>query len=189
MDVDIEQLKTGDRTAWDQAYAILKAISLSVCCSTAPDLNHHEHEDVAIEAITQVVEFVEKVGSFEECKRLVVTISKNRLIDRFRRDSTDKRRYDLGESLEAKEGFDAADPSQKGPDVAVINGERAAMVREALKQIPEKSRKILEDSFFNDLTQQEIADRHGLNLKTIGATKDRGLQALAKVLKKMRFMV
>ncbi|NDJ15117.1 MAG: sigma-70 family RNA polymerase sigma factor [Acidobacteriia bacterium] len=189
VDVEIEQLRTGDRTAWDRAFTILKAISLSVCCSTAPDLNHHDHEDVAIAAITAVVKYVKEGKSFEECKKLVVTISKNRLNDRFSHDSTEKRRNDLGESLEAKEGFDAADPAQELPDVAAMKGERAAMVREALKQIPEKSRKILEDSFFNDLTQQEIADRHGLNLKTIGATKDRGLQALAKVLKKKQFML
>ncbi|NBU11501.1 MAG: hypothetical protein EBS84_21255, partial [Proteobacteria bacterium] len=71
MDVEIEQLKTGDRLAWNRAWEILYAISLSVCCSTPSALNHQDHEDVAVEAITEVVEYIEKVGSFEECKKLV----------------------------------------------------------------------------------------------------------------------
>ena len=184
MDVDIEQLRTGDRTAWDRAYEVFKAISLSVCCSTAPDLNHHAHEDVAIEAITQVVKYVKGGKSFEECKKLVVTISKNRLHDRFRRDSADKRREDLGESLEAKEGFDAADPSQNRPDVAMINCERDAMVRGALRQISEQYRKVVEESYFNDLTHQKIADKHGLAIGSIGNYLQRGLDELHEILKK-----
>jgi RNA polymerase sigma-70 factor (ECF subfamily) len=183
VDVDIEQLRTGDRTAWNRAFEIFKAISLSICCSTAPDLNQHDHEDVAIEAITSAVKYVKAGKSFEECKKLVVTISKNRLNDRFSHDSAQKRRYDLGESLEAKESFDAADPSQERPDVAVINGERAAMVGEALKRIPEQYRKVVEEFYFIGLTQQAIADKHGLKIGSIGVYLQRGLEALHKILK------
>ena len=184
VDVEIEQLKAGDRLAWNRAWEILYTISLSVCCSTPSALNHHDHEDVAAEAITEVVGYIEKVGSFEECKKLVVTISKNRLLDRFRRDSADKRREDLGESLEAKEGFDAVDPNQERPDVVAIKGERALMLAEGLKQIPEQYRKVVEDFYLKGLKQQEIADKHGLNIKSIGAYLQRGLEALHKILPK-----
>lgn len=178
MDVEIEQLKTGDRTAWNRAFEVLYAISLSVCCSTPSALNHQDHEDIATAAITEIVDYIEKVGSFEECKKLVVTISRNRLFDRFSHDSADKRRYDLGESLEQKEGFDPKDERQERPDALVLQGENALILAEALKQVPEHYRDVVEDFYLEGFTQQEIADRHGLKIGSIGVYVDRGLKAL-----------
>lgn len=184
MDVDIEQLKNGDRIAWNRAYALLKAISLSVCCSTAPTLNHHAHEDVAVEAITQVVKYVKTASSFEECKKLVSTISKNRLLDIFRQLATEKHGGGKLVEPEDDETVNAPDPNQQQPDVVAIHGERAAIVREALRQIPEQYRKVVEEFYFNGLTQQEIADKHGLAIGSIGVYLQRGLEALHKILKK-----
>lgn len=184
MDVEIEQLKAGDRIAWNRAWEILYAISLSVCYTTASTLNHQDHEDVAAESITEVVEYIEKVGSFDECKKLVVTISKNRLLDRFRSIATIKHGAGKVESLEQKEGFDAVDPSQERPDVAAIKGERALMLQEGLRQIPEQYRKVVEDFYLKGLTQQEIADRHVLKIGSIGVYLQRGLEALHEILPK-----
>jgi hypothetical protein len=64
VDVEIEQLKTGDRTAWNRAFEVLYAISLSVCCAQASTLSHQDHEDVAAESITEVVDYIERVSSF-----------------------------------------------------------------------------------------------------------------------------
>ena len=184
MDVDFEQLKNGDRIAWNRAWEILYDISLSVCYSTASTLNHQDHEDVAAESITEVIGYIEKVGSFEECKKLVVKISKNRLLDRFRHDSAVKRDGSLTDSLEDKEGFDPKDESQELPDVLVARAEQALLVVLALKQIPEQYRKVVEDFYLKGLKQQEIADKHGLAIGSIGNYLQRGLEALHEILKK-----
>ncbi len=178
MDIGIEQLKAGDRNAWNRAFEVLYAISLSVCCASASGLNHQEHEDVAMEAVGEVVEFVEKVDSFEDCKKLVVTISKNRLVDRFRQRATQKHGAGKVESLEAKEGFDAVDATQQQPDALVLLGENALILAKALKQVPEQYRKAVEDFYLKGSTQQEIADRLGLKIGSIGVYLDRGLKAL-----------
>ena len=184
MDVDIEQLKAGDQSAWNRAFEVLYTISLSVCCSTASTLNHQDHEDVAVEAITEVVDFIEKVGSFEECKKLVVTISKNRLLDRIRHASAGKRDWKQTESFEEKEGFDPKDESQELPDVLVARGELALILAGALKQIPEQYRKVVMDFYLKGHTQQETANKHGLKIGSIGVYLQRGLEALHKILKK-----
>ena len=188
MEVEIELLKAGDRTAWNQAYEILKAISLGVCFSTAPDLTFQDHEDVAIEAITQVLEYVEKADSFEDCKKLVFKISKNRIWDHIRRRDALKRGADRVESMELHEGFDAPD-LQANQDEEIANTEAARMLAEALKQIPEQYRKVVEDFYLNGLTQQQTADRHGLKLGSIGVYLDRGLKALNKILKEKGFLL
>ena len=184
MDVDIEQLKAGDPTAWNRAYGVLYDLSMKVCYLAASDLNHQDHEDVAVEAITEVMDYVKTVGSFEECKKLVVTISKNRLLDRFRSRATEKHGAGKVESLEGKEGFDAVDPNQERPDVAAMKAERALILNLALKQIPEQYRKVVEDSYLKGLKQQEIADKHGLAIGSIGNYLQRGLEALHEILEK-----
>ena len=189
MDVEIEQLKAGDRAAWNRAWEILYAISLSVCCSSAPNLNHQDHEDVAVEAITEVIEYVEKVPSFEECRKLVVTISKNRLLDRFRHRGAQKRDGNLTESIEETEGFDPKDESLELPDVLVAKGELALILAGALKQIPEQYRKVVEDFYLKEMKQQEIADKHGLAIGSIGNYLRRGLEALHEVLKKKELLL
>jgi RNA polymerase sigma factor (sigma-70 family) len=178
VDVEIEQLRTGDRTTWDRAFEVLYAISLSVCCSTASSMNHHEQEDVAIEAVTEVIDYVERVNSFEECKRLVVTISKNRLLDRFRSKATVKHGSGQVESLEQQEGFEAVDAAQPRPDALVLAGENLMILKRALLGVPEQYRRVVEESYLNGLTQQEIADKLGLKLGSIGVYLDRGLKAL-----------
>ena len=181
MDVEIEQLRTGDRTAWNRAYEILYAISLGVCCSSAPSLNHHEQEDFAGEAIVEIVEYIEKVSSFEECKKLVVTISKNRLKDHFRKLASQKHGDNKVDSLELHEGYEAPDAAES-PDLVATNSERALLLVKALNQVPVQYRVIVDDFYLKQLTQQEIADRRGLKLGSIGVYLSRGLEALKKVL-------
>ena len=145
MEVEIDQLRTGDRTAWNRAFEVLYAISLSVCCSTASTMNHHEQQDVAMEAVVEVIDYVEKVNTFEECKRLVVTISKNRLNDRFRSKATVKHGSGQVESLEQQEGFEAVDATQPRPDALVLLGENAMILKRALLAVPEQYRRVVEE--------------------------------------------
>ena len=178
VEVEIEQLRANDRTAWNRAFEVLYAISLSVCCSTASTMNRQDHEDVAIEAVTEVIDYVERVGSFEECKRLVVTISKNRLLDRFRSKATVKHGAGQVDSLEQQEGFEAVDHNQRQPDALVLAGENAMILKRALLGVPEQYRLVVEEFYLRGLTQQQIADRLGLKIGSIGVYLDRGLKAL-----------
>lgn len=184
MDVDIEQLKAGDRIAWSRAWEILYDLSMKVCYLAASDLNHQDHEDVAAESITEVMDYVSGVGSFEECKKLVVTISKNRLIDLFRRRSAQKRPPGKPLSPEDPVVINIVDPNQERPDVAAMKAERALILTLALKQIPEQYRKVVEDFYLKGLKQQEIADKHGLAIGSIGNYLQRGLEALHEILPK-----
>jgi RNA polymerase sigma factor (sigma-70 family) len=178
VEVEIEQLRANDRTAWNRAFEVLYAISLSVCCSTASTMNHHEQEDVAVEAVEEVIGYVEKVNSFEECKKLVVTISKNRLMDRFRSKATVKHGAGQVESLEQQEGFEAVDINQQQPDALALAGENLMILKRALLGVPEQYREVVEDFYLKGLTQQETADKLGLKIGSIGVYLDRGLKAL-----------
>ena len=60
----------------------------------------------------------------------------------------------------------------------MLLGENALILAEALKGVPEQYRKVVEDFYLKGSTQQEIADRHGLKIGSIGVYLDRGLKAL-----------
>ncbi len=184
MDVEIEKLIKGDRPTWDRAYQILFAISLGVCCTTGSSLNHQEQEDFAGEAITEVIEYIEKVDSFAECERLVGSIARNKLLDHFKKLASQKHGENKVDSLELHEGFDTSDPTQQQADVATMNGETALLLTEALNKVPPKYRAVVSDHYLHGLTHQEIADKHGLKVKSIGVYMDRGLKALRRVLPK-----
>lgn len=53
------------------------------------------------------------------------------------------------------------------PDAALLERQRAARVAAALQQLPAAQRAIIRQSYFGDLTQQEIATRDGVPLGTV----------------------
>lgn len=59
------------------------------------------------------------------------------------------------------------------------------MVREFLAQLSDSQRQVLEMTFFDDLTQAQIAERTGLPLGTVKTHARRGLIALKRRMEKV----
>ena len=54
------------------------------------------------------------------------------------------------------------------------------MIADALQSLPERSRRLVEHSFFDDLTHSQIAERYGLPLGTVKSDIRRGLEKLRR---------
>lgn len=143
-----------------------------------------EKEDVAVESITQVMDYMGKVGSFEDCKKLAATITKNRLRDLFRKRSTVKHGSGRIESLEQQEGLDPENKNESSPDELVADADSARILKGALQQVSEHYRNVVQGVYLEGLTHKEIAERHGLKIGSIGVYLSRGLEALHKILPK-----
>ncbi|MGC1196948.1 MAG: sigma-70 family RNA polymerase sigma factor [Geitlerinemataceae cyanobacterium] len=63
--------------------------------------------------------------------------------------------------------------------------ERRVRVRDALQHLPEKLRKVLEMSYYEDLSQSAIADRLGIPLGTVKTRSRQGLLKLRQRLKEV----
>lgn len=63
------------------------------------------------------------------------------------------------------------------------DGELAALVQKALLELPEKRREIFEMSRFEGMKYHEIAEKLGINIKTVETQMTRALEFMRKYLK------
>src|SRR5688572_20567133 len=106
---DLDTLKAGDMAAWDEAFRHLWPMALRAAQHSDACLVTWEAEDVAGEAILELISQIEKITSVEEAKAIVITIAFRRAISLARRKSAIKRRppadNDLNSSLEISSEF------------------------------------------------------------------------------------
>lgn len=74
------------------------------------------------------------------------------------------------------------DDRQEAPSDRVLRGERAAVVRRAVAQLPTKQRTALVLRVFHEMTHQEIADSLGTSVGAVKANVFHALQNLKKLL-------
>jgi len=187
VEIDFELLKTGDRKALDEACDILFSTSLSVCKPYHSSFNHHEIEDIAIEATTKTLPYIKKVNSFAECKGVLVQITRNAITSRHRKSLAIKHGGGKVDSLDDKVDFQATDGDQISPALAMVEADEARLIHQALHQVSSQYRPVLEDFYFNGLSYREIAVRHSLSVNSVGVYLGRGLEEMAEILKEVGF--
>src|SRR5207237_8158772 len=99
---DLGALKTGDPSAWDEAFAWLWPAVFAVAKLKLQPYLPNEVEDVAIESIEQLVEKVPEVKSVEELKPLAASIAHHRAVSLLRERFVKKRGEGKTAALEAE---------------------------------------------------------------------------------------
>lgn len=186
VDFTLDQLKTGDRIAWDRAFKYFYGVILNtISGSTGTLISMEDIEDIAIQAITRITEnYLDVENSIDSLKRLVVTTAQNLLKDLVRNRKAEKRGAGMVDSIEDNPSAMNAASDSLSPDQVVARTEEAFIIRQAMSQVSEKYRVIAEDFYFLGLTQQEIADKRGLKIGSIGVYLKRALEVLKPILGK-----
>ena len=192
----LDQLKAGDNQAWNRAFSCLNGLAFNVLKGTYNSLSEADLQEVCQDAIISLIEhYVEQAESIDDLKKLVITIAKNKARDLFDKQNAGMRSRALTESLNATDDnglplvaeknliSDAADPAGMADRV-----ERAFLLNEAIKELPPKQADLLRDYYFGELKQQEIADKHGLKLSSVGGYLNRALESLEKILRKNKLL-
>ena len=76
--VDLNALRQGDADAWDEAFRWLWPTAFAVAQLKLQPFLPDEIEDVAIEALEELVEKVRQIGAVEELKPLTASIAHNK---------------------------------------------------------------------------------------------------------------
>ena len=135
-------------------------------------------EDLAQEAMLQVWR---KAHLFDPSKGAVstwiFTLARNLRIDSLRRASN----YQYEELV----GFDVEDESPIG-DETLIRKQDSRLVNQAIAQLPEEQKTVIELSYLNDLTQSEIAEKLNQPLGTVKSRMRLAYQKLGRTLEGLK---
>ena len=174
----LQRAGRGDVRAFDRLYDLLSPRLFGLLRQMLTD--EREAEDMLQDGFVQLWS---KASDFDPSRSKAFTwavmIFRHKAIDRMRALG---RRNRLVESA-ALEHATLAAQVHAGADDAAEAGERSALVREALNDLPKEQRQLIEFAFLKGLTHHVIADSLGIPLGTVKTNIRRGLLRLRDLLK------
>ncbi|MBO6571181.1 sigma-70 family RNA polymerase sigma factor, partial [bacterium] len=111
----------------------------------------------------------------------IVSLTRNKGIDRLR-SKVYKEQKKQSTSLDNDDVYYPLYSSENNPLEDTILSDRADMVRNALQQISEKQRKVIEISYFSGLSQSEISEEYDIPLGTVKTRMRDGMMKLRDIL-------
>jgi RNA polymerase sigma factor (sigma-70 family) len=181
---DLRALQNGNPDAWDSAFEWLWPTVFAVAQLKVQPYFPSEIEDVAIEALEQLVEKVRAVKSVEELKPLAASIAHNRAVSFLRERFAKKRGAGVTKPLnvgEEDDGDPPDAPSEQSPLADLEQMELARRLRIALAELKPPLGEILSDFFLYGLHYEEIAGKRGVAIGSVGVYLRRGLDALKRI--------
>ena len=194
MDFTLEQLQAGNWQAWDSAHRFFYRLILAFFSSPLAFVNQQHREDVASEAIIRLMPSgIDKAKSLDGLKHLAFEIASNVRVEFVRKWAAAKRGGGEVEmvSLDVDpESENPVDPPAEGPlpNEACAQAEEGTIISMAVDEITGTEGQVLREHVLNGLSQSETAAKLGLNEKTIGVYKQRGLEKLQKILKEKKMV-
>lgn len=176
-------LQSGDADAWNAAFDWLWPTAFAVAQLKLSLFLPADVEDVAIEALEELVEKVHAVKGVEELKPLAASIAHHRAVSALRERFAAKRGAGQTQSLEGlKEATDDTfEPAAtESPLDGLKQAELAGLIAQLQTDLKPEQRAILNDFFLGGLSYEQIAARHGVAIGTVGVYLKRGLEAVRK---------
>lgn len=174
----IKLVNAGDTRALEQLYELYKSLLFGMIISIVK--KREEAEDVLQEVFITIWE---KANTFDPDRgnvfSWIVTLSRNKAIDRIRsKGYKNQQKTSLTvEALALSSEADTYDPLE-----TTIFSDRAELVKEALKKIPETQSEVIKIAYYTGMTQSEIADHLDLPLGTVKTRTRQGMIKLKEIL-------
>ena len=181
---DLHALQRGDEAAWDAAFGWLWPTVFAVAQLKLQPFLPDEVEDMAIEALGQLVDKVRSVKSVEELKPLAASIAHHRAVSLLRERFAQKRGAGKTESLDVPvdDGETKYEPAwEDSPLDSLAEKELAARLQTSLAELKPPQGEILSDFFLRGLRYEEIAKKRGVAVGSVGVYLKRGLEAMRKI--------
>jgi RNA polymerase sigma-70 factor (ECF subfamily) len=175
-------MAASDRSALGELYDRHAPRLLAICTRLLRDRG--EAEDVLVEVFWEVWERAQRYESARGSPlTYLATVARSRALDRLRRRRHEARAQAATQSW-ARLTPDAPAPSEaQGPLADALAKEERRRVRLALDTLAPTQRQVVELSFLDGLSHQEIADRLGAPLGSVKTSIRKGLLHLRDVLR------
>lgn len=141
-----------------------------------------EAEDILQEVFTTIWE---KADQFDTQRGTaytwIVSLTRNKAIDRLR-SKVYKEQKKQSTSLDNEDVFHPLYSEENSPLENTILSDRAKRVYQALQQLSEKQRSVIQVSYFDGLSQSEISDEYDIPLGTVKTRMRDGMLKLRELL-------
>jgi RNA polymerase sigma-70 factor (ECF subfamily) len=186
----LARCRAGDARAWDELFNAHYAATARFVFQLGSDFNRDDVEEICQEAFLSVVKHLDSFQGESRFQTWLFRIAANKARDhRERRRAAKRGGGQTPVSLQAEDpetGLVPDPPSAApGPDAALISAEQASLVGEALDQLGEPCREVIELRYFADLSYEEIAASLKLNVKTVSSRLSKCLDRLEAVAREL----
>lgn len=176
------RIKARDASALSELYDHYNRLLFGLILSILK--KREEAEDILQEVFTKIWENAEKFDLEKgTVYTWIVTMARNKSIDRLR-SKVYKEQKKQSTSLDDEDVFHPLYSDESDPLENTILSERAKIVHEALNEISEKQRKVLQVSYFSGMSQSEISEEFGIPLGTVKTRMRDGMIKLRELLAK-----
>jgi RNA polymerase sigma-70 factor (ECF subfamily) len=182
--------RAGDAQAWNALFDAHYAAAARFVFQLGSDFNRDDVEEICQEAFLAVVKHLDSFQGESRFQTWLFRIAANKARDyRERRRAAKRGGGQAPVSLQAEDpetGL-APDPPSAAPtpDAVLIGVQQAALVGEALGQLGEPCREVIELRYFADLSYEEIAASLKLNAKTVSSRLSKCLDRLEAVAREL----
>jgi RNA polymerase sigma-70 factor (ECF subfamily) len=186
----LARCRRGEANAWDELFDRHYAAAGRFIVQLASDFTREDVEEVCQEVFLSVIRNLNSFHGDSQFQTWLFRIATNKARDYRERKQAAKRgggQVTLSLQAEDAETGLTLDPpsSAPTPDVDLLNVERAELVRDALDQVGEPCREIIELRYFGDLSYDELSQSLGLNPKTVSSRLSKCLDKLEEIARKI----
>lgn len=176
------RIKARDSSALSELYDNYNRLLFGLILSVLK--KREEAEDILQEVFTKIWENAEKFDLEKgTVYTWIVTLARNKSIDRLR-SKVYKEQKKQSTSLNDDDVFHPLYSDESDPLENTILSDRAKRVHEALNEISEKQRKVLQVAYFSGMSQSEISEEFDIPLGTVKTRMRDGMLKLRELLAK-----
>ena len=185
----LARCRRGDANAWDELFDLHYAAVGRFIFQLAPDFAHEDAEEICQEVFLSVIRSLDSFHGESRFQTWLFRIAANKSRDHRERRNAAKRgggQAPLSLQAEDPESGLVLDPpaSLPGPDEQLMSTERMALVHEALDELGDPCREIIQLRYFGDLSYEELSATLNLNPKTVSSRLSKCLDRLEEIARK-----
>ena len=179
----LTRCRRGEAGAWDELFDRHYAAVGRFIFQLGQDFTREDAEEICQEVFLSVIKNIDSFHGESQFQTWLFRIAANKARDYRERQHAAKRgggRTPISLQAEDPESGLALDPPSTAPppDLTLIGVEQIALVRQALDQVGEPCREIIDLRYFGDLSYDEISRALKLNPKTVSSRLSKCLDRL-----------
>lgn len=182
----LAQCRRGEAAGWDELFDLHYAAAMRFVFQLSPEFSHEDAEEICQETFLSVVKNLSSFHGQSRFQTWLFRIAANKARDyREKRNAAKRGGGQTTISLQAEDpqtGLTPDIPSHgPAPDTALLNAEQMALLQEALEELGQPCREIIELRYFGELSYEELSRSLGLNVKTVSSRLSKCLDRLEEL--------